>query len=438
MKKYGDGKHGIFPTALGVGSLGLSTALLGMLTYYLTTQTGFSGTLVGSILLVSRLFDGVSDLLAGYIIDRCHFKLGKARPFDLATIPMWITLVLCFAVPEFSTVGKVIYIFLMYNLCQTVFYTLKSVCGTVRMKRTFVENKRATAVAVCGMASAIVATAASIVLPILIDNLENQPNGWLIIASCFAVPGILMSMSEFLFVPEMEVPEEEAATKKVSFKEYAGELLQNKYLVMIILVVMAGTLINGIIGNISTFFFKYVYGDLTAASTLGLISLVSFVFMIFLPVMTRKFGNRKVMMISFAALFIGNIAKYVNPTSLGWLALCTILVMLGTTLSSSVSSLVLIDTMTYGKLKTGKDNDGIYSAIKGFADKVANGIAPFIVGRALDLGGFDSSLEAQTAQANSMIFAIYALIPAIAGAIAFVIMYFCKMEKEIKEMEAAR
>ncbi len=437
MKRYGDGKHGILPTAMGQASLGMSTVVLGMLTYYLTTKTGLSGTIVGSILLCSRIFDGVSDLLAGFIIDRCHFKLGKARPFDLFQIPMWIALVLCFAVPEWGHVGKIIYIFIMYNLCQTVCFTFKSVSATVRLKRTFVDEKRATSVALCGVTSAVFSTIAGIVLPILIDNLENQPNGWLIITLGFAVPGILLSLCEFFLAPEMKSDEKTSIEKQASFKEFAGELFRNKYLVMIVVTVLSGTLTMATVGNVGTFFFKFVYGDLTASSLIGMFTLAAYLFMILIPFLTRKFGNRIVMMIAFACMMIGSFAKYANPKNFGLLAVCGVIVTFGTAMSASVSSLLLIDTMRYGKLKTGRENEAVYSAIKGFADKVANGIAPFIVGRILDIGGFDGALEVQNGVANTAILAAYALIPGIIALIGFVTMMFCNMEKDIKKMEAA-
>lgn len=435
MKKYGDGRHGVLPIALGGASSGMSLVVLGMLTYFLTTQTGLSGTVVGTILLCSRIFDGISDLLVGYLIDRCHFKLGKARPFDLFAIPMWIALVLCFAVPGLHTAGKIIYVFVMYNLCQTVCYTFTSVAGTVRLKRTFIEEKRSGAVAATGLLTAVFATAAGIILPILIDNLENEPNGWIIITGVFAIPGILMSLCMFFFAPEMKPTEEQEKAGKVSFKEFISELVKNKYLLMIIIIVLAGTLTSGINGNVSTFFFKYVFGDLTIASMLGVVSMIAYVFLALIPVMTKRLGNRAVMMVSFAFIIAGNLAKYLNPKSVGWLALCTVLAMAGTTLCVSVSSLVLIDTMNYGKLKTGRENEGVYSAIRGFADKVANGIAPFIVGRVLDMGGFDGTLEVQSAGANAAIFTVYALVPALIGAIGFITMFLCRMEKEMKQLE---
>lgn len=437
MKRYGDGKHGILPNALGSASLGMNVVVLGMMTYYLTTQTGLSGTLVGMVLLASRIFDGISDLVAGYIIDRCHFKIGKARPFDLFGIPMWIALVLCFAVPAWSTTGKVIYVFLMYNLCQTVSYTFVSVSGTIRLKKTFTEEKRPNAIAIAGLLTAVLATLAGIILPLLINMLEYQPNGWLIIAGVFAVPGILMTLCMFFFAPEMEPSEDEANREPTAFKDFSKVLFQNKYLVTIILITMAGTMASGIGGNIGTFFYKYVLGDLTINSLIGLVSLLGYLFILLLPVMTKKLGNRKSMLISFSFIIVGSLAKYLNPHSVLLLAVCSVMVLVGTAFCGSISGLVMIDTMKYGMLKTGNENDGVYSAIKGFSDKVANGLAPFLVGVLLDAGGFDGALDTQSAGATNMIMAIFALFPAIIAGIGFLSMLFCNMDKEIERLEAA-
>lgn len=50
-----------------------------LLTYFYTNVVGISVGAVGMILLLSRVFDGFSDVLMGTIIDRTHSKYGKAR-----------------------------------------------------------------------------------------------------------------------------------------------------------------------------------------------------------------------------------------------------------------------------------------------------------------------------------------------------------------------
>ena len=63
------------------------------------------------MMLLTRLLDGISDLIMGSIIDRTHTKWGKARPWILWTaIPMGLGLVLMFSVPSgLSSGGKMVY-----------------------------------------------------------------------------------------------------------------------------------------------------------------------------------------------------------------------------------------------------------------------------------------------------------------------------------------
>lgn len=126
----------IVPFSLGVASLSMSYVVLSQLAFCLTDSYGMSAILVGTIFLASRFFDGFTDIIAGFIIDKTHTKWGKARPFDLFAIPLWICLLLCFNIPHFRLVGKVIWVFLAYNMCQSVCYTFTTVAQTVRIKRS--------------------------------------------------------------------------------------------------------------------------------------------------------------------------------------------------------------------------------------------------------------------------------------------------------------
>ena len=61
-------------------ALAISIVVVMQATYYYTEVLGLSAALVGTIFLVSKVFDGVTDLFVGFIIDRTNTRLGKARP----------------------------------------------------------------------------------------------------------------------------------------------------------------------------------------------------------------------------------------------------------------------------------------------------------------------------------------------------------------------
>ena len=58
------------------------TIILCFLSFYYTDVFGIAPGIVGTILLLSRVFDGISDMLMGWILDRTRTKLGKCRPVE--------------------------------------------------------------------------------------------------------------------------------------------------------------------------------------------------------------------------------------------------------------------------------------------------------------------------------------------------------------------
>ncbi len=101
------------------------TAMTAYLLFYYTDYANVSAGVVGMIMLVSRIFDGISDIFMGSIVDNTHTENGKARPWILwMAFPFAISGVLLFAVPQsWSDSMKYVYIFITYNLTSTVVYT---------------------------------------------------------------------------------------------------------------------------------------------------------------------------------------------------------------------------------------------------------------------------------------------------------------------------
>ena len=67
---------------------------------YLTDTIGLSSGIVGTLIAISKLFDGFTDIYFGSLIDKTHSRLGKARPWMLyGYVGCAITLAACFAVP---------------------------------------------------------------------------------------------------------------------------------------------------------------------------------------------------------------------------------------------------------------------------------------------------------------------------------------------------
>lgn len=112
----------------GCGDLGCNiiySAMSAFLLFYYTDYVHVDAVTIGTIMLLSRVFDGVTDLIMGVIVDRTKSRFGKCRPWILRmAIPFALAGVLLFSVPSgLGETSKLVYIFITYNLVSSVVYT---------------------------------------------------------------------------------------------------------------------------------------------------------------------------------------------------------------------------------------------------------------------------------------------------------------------------
>ena len=122
-------------------SLACITIVMGYLMIFCTDTLGLSAGVVGTLMMVSKVFDGVSDFIACYIVDNTRTKWGKGRPYEFCIIGVWVCTMLLFYTPQgWSTVVKCIWVFVMYTMVFSVFSTLLFSAQTTYMIRAFDDN----------------------------------------------------------------------------------------------------------------------------------------------------------------------------------------------------------------------------------------------------------------------------------------------------------
>lgn len=112
----------------GCGDVACNIVMAGMvnslLTLFYTDYANVPIATVGLVMLISRFFDGTSDVIMGVLVNRTHSRWGKARPWLLwMALPYVICSISLFCVPQTSTTLQFWYIFVTYNLLATVCYT---------------------------------------------------------------------------------------------------------------------------------------------------------------------------------------------------------------------------------------------------------------------------------------------------------------------------
>lgn len=418
-----------------VASQGFQAAMVGYMSFYLTDSIFMSAATVAAILAVSRIFDGVSDVIAGFIIDKTNTRWGKARPYTLFTVLMWVAVVMLFSVPDLSNTGKIIYVFLCYNLTDTVGRTMIMSSESVHYKRGFTNDEQIDLTAISGLLGGIASMAAIVVLPILVSNFGGERTGWTIISLALAIPGVILGLLRFFFVPEFDEVEYHQTKKsnKPTIREALNGLFSNRYILVFGAALLLIMVYQGM--AMGTYYFKYIVGDIAQLSVVSMAGLLSMVAMVLLPGLTRKLGLR-----NFTSLFlliggIGMLLQYLAPTSVPMLALAMGLASIGSMPIMMMTNLVLVQCMKYTEWKKGKKIEGVIGAVNGVAQKVGKALGAIVVGFLLSVSGYNGQAAVQSASATTMIKFMYIGLPAILMLLAALIMRFYTLEKNMGQIE---
>jgi Na+/melibiose symporter-like transporter len=259
--KIGTGKFWAWQTR-GV-SAAINFIILSYITIYCTDALKMPAALVGTLLMITKICDGITDLFAGYIVDKTKSKFGKGRPYEFAILGAWLCTWFMYSVPgEASLVVKSAWIILMYTCVQSICITLLSACQNPYMIRAFKTNgQRVKLASFGGLVIMAGSMAISVMFPVLMNRIAVSPAGWSKLIAMVAVPLGLIGILRFVFVKEtVHVEEAEGSGEKVTLKD-VGELLRhNPYLYMVAFMWAIYSLVTGM--GIAQYFYTYIVGNI--------------------------------------------------------------------------------------------------------------------------------------------------------------------------------
>ena len=95
------------------------------LLFFYTDVFGITAAAVGTMFLVTRIWDAANDPLMGILCDRTESKYGKFRPYLLyGALPFAIVGILTFSTPDLSANGKLIYAYITYTLMMMAYTSI--------------------------------------------------------------------------------------------------------------------------------------------------------------------------------------------------------------------------------------------------------------------------------------------------------------------------
>lgn len=406
-------------------------ALAAFITYYYTNVAGIAVGTVGLILLVSKLFDGVSDIGIGILVDKTNTKYGKARPWILwMALPFAICLTAVFAVPNISQNGKAIYAFITYTLFVAGIYTAINIpYGAMTALMTQDQNER-TILNIFRMGLAMIGTmvVSVITLPV-VEALGNDSAAW---TKTFAIYGVIAFVLFMIcFKNTKERVEVQSKDKEVSSKETIKALFKNNYWYIMVGAQFVSFIGQGLTaGNI--YYFEYNMGnrDLYSMSMMfTFIPLIIGIVVLSAP-LAKKFGKRNTALIGNVITLIGAIVVLFGPTSVTIVFAATAIKGLGMGLLLGVLGAMTADTIEYGEWKTGIRSEGLTYSAASFGGKVGAGIGGGLMGLILSMGGYVELSATQPDSALAAIQFMFIYMPIIFAIIQILLMVFYKLDNQ--------
>lgn len=409
------------------------SAMAAFLMFYYTDYIGVSAAVVGSIMLFSRIFDGISDLIMGVIIDRTKSPFGKARIWILRlVIPYAIGTVLLFSVPAgWSEMAKYVYIFFSYNIAFTVLFTgINLPYATLTALMTQDQYERS----VLSIFRMILATCGTLFIKTctfpVVKFFGDDARAWTYTFVVFGALEIITFMITFLFTRERVNTSED---KRMSIPISLGfkALVKNKYWFMATLNLVLIFIAQGVNGSSEVYYAKEVLGNGNLVGTFSVaLQVTQIVCMFFIAGFVKKFGKRNVLMTGAAIMIVGYGIMGIGAERLPVLIAGCMLRGVGNAGISACMFAMVTDTIEYGEWKTGIRTEGLINSAASFGQKIGNGLSNVVMGAILAAGGYVGTAATQTASAISAIKVSYIYVPIVLTVAQIIVLAFYHLDKE--------
>jgi Na+/melibiose symporter-like transporter len=404
------------------------------LNMYCTDALNMPPALVGALLLSSKVFDGITDLFAGYLIDNTNTRWGKARPYEFAIFGVWVCTLLLFSAPAGASMTvKSIWVFLLYSASNAIFATLLNANGNPYMIRAFNTKIQFTKLsAYGGIIITLGCAVVSVSFPMAMASIATTPTGWSKLIAIYGIPLSLIGILRFVFVKET-IKVDDESKDKIKFKELFIMLKNNKHIYPIVLVTLFMQLISGI--NVASYYFKYIVGNLGQLGMINMLALPILFVMAIFPVLMKKFTVSQI--ISSGAMLgaFGGVLAFFAGSNMLLLIIAYFLTGSAALAPSYLIHLMILDCGSYNEHLGYSRMDGTLGAVNSFASKVGNGVGTGLLGILLGIAGYNGAAAVQSGSATLMIRGLYGIVPAIGWFLVFMVMRFYKLDKQMTKIE---
>lgn len=422
------------------------------LMFFYTDVFGIAPAAVGTMFLITRIWDSCFDPLVGIIADRTKTRWGKFRPYLLWTaIPFAVIGVLTFYTPDFDEKGKIIYAYITYSLMMMVYSvinvpyaSLLGVMSSDRKERNTLSSYRM-----------VFAFGGSLLALWLIEPLVNafggnlnSKTGWILTIAVFGVITTIMFLSCFFLTKERVQP---ISDEKTNLKEDLNDLLKNKPWWILLGAGVGALIFNSIRDGAAIYYFKYyvsnavnfdfnILGEnfhMTATSMyLVLGQAANIIGVIAASPLANKFGKKNTFLgAMFVAAILSVIFYFLGKDDAGLILFFQVLISICAGCIFPIIWSMYADSADYSEWKQGRRATGLVFSASSMSQKMGWTIGGAATGWLLGFYGFQANVE-QSANTQHGIQLMLSLLPAAAAILSVIFIFFYPLnEKKLQEIE---
>lgn len=427
------------------------------LLFFYTDVVGLPAAAIGTMFLITRIWDTLSDPIVGVIADRTETRWGKFRPYILwMVVPFGVCGVLTFSSPDLSNSGKLIFAYVSYTLMMTV-YSFINVPYASLLGVMSSNPKERTALSSYRMSFAF---GGSILVLLLVEPLVelfgkmrplagaiNVQFGWQMATIVFALIAILMFMCTFSWTKERIKPVKE---QKNAFKEDIKDLIQNRPWWILLGAGISAQIFNSIRDGSAVYYFKYFVQD-TEAFQLGFvdasISLTTLYLVlgqaanilgiILVTPVSNRIGKKMTYLWAMVVATILSIGFYfLNKTNIGGVMVLQFFISMCAGAIFPLLWSMYADITDYSEIQTGRRATGLIFSSSSMSQKFGWTIAGTLTGWLLGFYGFQANVV-QTETAQMGIRLMMSIFPAIGTILSVLFISFYPLnEQKVSEISA--
>lgn len=428
----------------GIGDLGCNLVFSTMASYLMVFYTdvfGITAAAAGTMMLITKFIDALTDTGMGVIVDRTHTKWGQGRPyFVLGAVPFAVFTFLTFYIPDLGSNGKLVWAYVTYCLLCTAYTVVNIPLNTIVPRLTSDVHERDILVST-RMVCAMVGTA--IVMTITAPMVKffgggNEGKGYLITMTIYGIVAMIIFFITFANTEEVVPPTVD--NEKISLKDSLKGLTGQAWILFLLnlfyfsLYVVRNTTV--------LYYFKYNLGRTEWLSLVGILGILSGLPMLLaLPALEKRFSKRNLMFLSVGLYIAGDLLIFIGRNSAICLLAGLVITGLGIYGIFGITFAMQPDVIDYSEYQKNSSVAGLIAAFQGFFVKGGMGLTSFVIGAFLKNGGYVAN-AVQTPKALSYIEICFIWILIVLCVIIAALTYFYKLDsirgKMTEELEKRR